>query len=310
MDFASVPEEPLADDVGAVLRELTADFSVEITPREAPSLPPLPDVLPPGTAVYLTFLPHTPWAQTVAVARTVTEAGMRPVPHLAARAVPDRAALRGMLADLTAVGVEDLLVLAGSLATPVGEFHESAQILDTGLLEAAGIRRVGVVGHPEGHPDVADDELHRALAAKCRIARERGLELHLVTQFAFAPEPIVAWERSIRARGVDVPVHVGLPGLTSPTRLLRFGLRCGVGASLKVLRQQAGGVLKLATSPVHHPDTTLVGIATAVAADPASLLRGVHFFPFGALAATAAWASDIRDGRFALDDRDRLRVPA
>jgi methylenetetrahydrofolate reductase (NADPH) len=311
MDRTPGAAGPPADaDVGLVLQELTAHFSVEITPREAPSLPPLPEVLPTGTAVYLTFLPHTPWAQTVALARSVREAGMRPVPHLAARAVPDHPTLRRMLADLAAVGVEDLLVLAGSLAAPVGEFHETAQILDSGLLEEAGIGRVGVVGHPEGHPDVADDELHRALLAKCRIGRAHGLDLHLVTQFAFAPEPIVAWERGIRAMGVDVPVHVGLPGLTSPTRLLRFGLRCGVGASLKVLRQQAGGVLKLATSHVHHPDATLVGLAAAAAADPESLLRAVHFFPFGALAATAAWATDIRDGRFTLDDRDRLRVPA
>jgi methylenetetrahydrofolate reductase (NADPH) len=311
MDLAPTEAGPADDDaVGAVLRGLMARFSVEITPREAPSLPPLADVLPAGTAVYLTFLPHTPWEQTVATARSVREAGMRPVPHLAARAVPDRPALRRMLADLAAAGVEDLLILAGSLATPVGEFHETAQILDTGLLQEVGVVRVGVVGHPEGHPDVDGDELFRALVAKCRIARDRGLDLHLVTQFAFAPEPIVDWERAIRASGVDVPVHVGLPGLTSPSRLLRFGLRCGVGASLKVLRQQAGGVFKLATSHVHHPDATLLGIAAAVAADPASLLRGIHFFPFGALAATAAWATDIRDGRFEVDDRDRLRVTA
>jgi methylenetetrahydrofolate reductase (NADPH) len=260
--------------------------------------------------VYLTFLANTPWAETVAVARSVREAGLRPVPHLAARAVPDRAALRRMLTDVAAAGAEDLLVLAGSLAKPVGEFHEAAQILDSGLLEEAGIRRVGIVGHPEGHPDVDDDELYRALHAKCRIARERGFDLHLVTQFGFAPEPIVAWERRIRAAGVDVPIQVGLPGVTTPARLLRFGLRCGVGASLKVLRQQAGGVLKLAASPVHHPDATLVGLAAAVAADPASLLRGIHFFPFGALVPTVAWACDIRDGRFEVDDRDRLRVTA
>src|SRR5690349_9462442 len=304
---AMQPEEA---DIGAVLRGLTAHFSVEITPREASTLPPLPDVLPTGTRVYLTFLPNTPWEQTVAVARSVREAGMHPVPHLAARAVPDRPTLRRMLADLTAIGVEDLLVLAGSIATPVGEFHEAAQVLDSGLLEDAGIVRVGIVGHPEGHPDVADDELYRALLTKNRIARERGLDLHIVTQFAFAAEPIVAWERAVRAAGVDAPVHVGLPGLTSPTRLLRFGLRCGVGASLKVLRQLTGGVLKLATSPVHHPDATLVGLAAAAAADPDSLLRAVHFFPFGALAATAEWAADIRDGRFELTDRDRLRVTA
>jgi methylenetetrahydrofolate reductase (NADPH) len=53
-----------------------------------------------------------------------------------------------------------------------------------------------------------------------------------------------------------------------------------------------------------------VGLAAAVAAEPASLLRAVHFFPFGALVPTAAWAADIRDGRFEVDDRDRLRVTA
>jgi methylenetetrahydrofolate reductase (NADPH) len=296
--------------MNAAIRRLMSPFSVEITPREAATLPPLPDVLAPGTAVYLTFLAHRPWDETVAVARAVADAGMRPVPHLAARAVPDRSALRRMLADLTAAGVEGLLVLAGSLPTPAGEFSETAQLLDSGCLEEAGIRRVGIVGHPEGHPDVDDDELFRALHAKCRIARARGFDLHLVTQFCFAPEPIVAWERRIREAGVDVPVHVGLPGLTSPARLLRFGLRCGVGASIKVLRHQAGGVLKLATSHVHHPDETLVGLAAAVAAEPRSLLRAVHFFPFGALVPTAAWAADIRDGRFELDDRDRLRVTA
>jgi methylenetetrahydrofolate reductase (NADPH) len=302
---------PTEDDaVGAVLRRLMAGFSVEITPREAPSLPPLADVLPAGTAVYLTFLPNTPWEQTVAVAWSVREAGMRPVPHLAARAVPDRAVLRRMLVDVAAAGADDLLVLAGSLDKPVGEFHEAAQILDSGLLEDAGIHRVGIVGHPEGHPDVDDDELFRALHAKCRIARERGLDLYLVTQFAFDAEPIVAWERRIRAAGVDVPIQVGLPGVTTPARLLRFGLRCGVGPSLKVLRQQAGGVLKLATSPVHHPDATLVGLAAVMAADPDCLLRGIHFFPFGALVPTVAWAGDIRDGRFEVDDRDRLRVTA
>jgi len=298
------------DAVGSVLRRLMAGFSVEITPREAPSLPPLHGVLPAETAVYLTFLPNTPWAQTVAVARSVREAGLRPVPHLAARAVPDRATLRRMLTDVAAAGAEDLLVLAGSLDKPVGEFHEAAQILDSGLVEDAGIRRVGIVGHPEGHPDVDDHELARALLAKCRIARKRGFDLHIVTQFAFAPEPITTWERQIRAAGVDAPIQVGLPGVTTPARLLRFGLRCGVGPSLKVLRQQAGGVLKLATSPVHHPDATLVGVAGAIAADPACLLRGIHFFPFGALVPTVAWACDIRDGRFEVDDRDRLRVTA
>ena len=42
---------------------------VEITPREAGTLPPLSGVLAPGTAVYITFLPRTPWEDTLAAAR-------------------------------------------------------------------------------------------------------------------------------------------------------------------------------------------------------------------------------------------------
>ncbi len=300
----------LSDEaVGAMLRRLVRSFSAEITPRETAKLPSLDGVLAPGTAVYLTNLARTPWEQTVAAARWVSAAGMRPVPHLAARYVPDRATLRRMLADLTAIGVTDLLLVAGS-TEPAGEFHETAQVLASGLLEEAGIVRVGLAGHPEGHPDVADDVLDAALRTKAQLAREHGIAAHVVTQFGFSAEPVVAWERRIRAAGVDLPVHVGLPGLTSPVKLLRFGLSCGVGPSLSVLRHQTGGVFKLATSPVHHPDAMLLGLAEAVTSDPASLITDVHFFPFGALLPTAAWAADIRAGRFAMHDRARLSVPA
>ncbi len=292
------------------LHGLLDAFSVEVTPREAAKLPPLSDLLVAGTAVYLTYLPQTPWSETVALARRVVEAGLRPVPHLAARAVPDRASLRAMLADLAAVGVTDMLLVAGSHVRPVGDFHEAAQILDSGCLEEAGIGHVGIAGHPEGHPDVDDDVLAEALATKCRIGRERGLDLHIVTQFTFAPEPIVAWERRIRAAGIRVPVRVGLPGLTSPARLVKFGLSCGVGPSLKVLRKQAGGVLKLATTPTYQPDETLLGVAAAVAAERASLLRAVHFFPFGALVPTVEWATGLRDGRFALRGNEPPSVTA
>lgn len=278
----------------SALAALLDGFSVEVTPREAATLPPLAAVLAPGTAVYLTFLPHVPWADTVAATRWVTDAGMRPVPHLAARAVPDHATLRRMLADLTAAGVTDLLLVAGSSA-PVGPFPDTLEIFASGALGDAGIRAVGVAGHPEGHPDVDDAVLVAALTTKQRLAEESGLALHVVTQFCFDAEPLVAWERRIRAAGVRLPVRVGLPGLTSPARLVRFGLSCGVGPSLKVLRAQTGGLLRLATTPTYRPEATLRGVAAAVAADPRSLFRGVHFFPFGALVATARWATEVID---------------
>ena len=104
---------------------------------------------------------------------------------------------------------------------------------------------------------------------------------------------------------------MGLPGLSSPASLLKFGLACGVGPSLKVLRKQSGGVLKLATSAVYYPDQPLLGIARSIQADPGSLIRQVHFFPFGALRRTADWVRKLGEGSFRIDDRqDRVAVAA
>jgi methylenetetrahydrofolate reductase (NADPH) len=167
---------------------------------------------------------------------------------------------------------------------------------------------VGVAGHPEGSPDVGDAELVQAITDKNEFAVDSGLDVHLVTQFSFAPEPVIIWERSIRAAGNRLPVHVGLPGAASAATLLKFGLRCGIGPSLAVMRKQAGNVLKLASTKPQYPEATVTGVAAAAAQDGANRFAPFHFFPFGAFARTAAWARAIADGRFALPSDDRIVV--
>ncbi|WP_103380832.1 methylenetetrahydrofolate reductase [Pseudonocardia dioxanivorans] len=300
-----------ADDAAtrAATRALVGSFSVEVTPPELAKLPDLPDHLGGGTRVYLTYLPKVDFADVVAAAARLRDTGLRPVVHLAARAVPDLAALDRMLGTLVDVGVEDLLLIAGSAAEPVGALEDTIQVLESPAFLNREWSSVGVAGHPEGNPGVDDGRVEAALSTKNKIAAEHGLPLHVVTQFCFASEPVVAWERRMRDQGNALPIHVGLPGLTSPARLLKFGLACGVGPSLAVLRKQTGGVLKLATTPVYHPDETLHALAAARAADPDALLAGIHFFPFGAVRATAAWARAVRDGHFAVDRRrGRLTV--
>lgn len=292
------------------LTQLTADFSVELTPREIRMHPGLcRDTLPTGTRVYTTFLRNTPFAGTVKAAISLVEQGMRPVPHIAARNVRDAAELDRMVGELADVGASELLVIAGSVDRPRGAFTDSMQILRSGVLTRWGIDRVGVAGHPEGNRDIGDASLAAALREKNAFAADSGCEVYLLTQFCFDAAPIVAWERRIRDEGNRLPIRVGLPGLTSPARLLRFGLSCGVGPSLTVLRKQAR-VLSLATTPVYRPDQTLLDIAASVQDDPESLIRGVHFFPFGATALTAQWAGQIAQGRFHLDRERRLAVTA
>ncbi|MEW2547875.1 methylenetetrahydrofolate reductase [Streptomyces sp. NPDC047002] len=279
--------------VSAAVSSLMTDFSLEVTPREVRKEPGvLAEVLPPGTRVYTTFLPDTPFADTLAAAEAIIAQGMRPVPHLAARNVADLAELDAIAGQLAQSGVREVLVIAGSLGTPRGSVTDSMEVLRSGILARHGIDRVGVAGHPEGNSDIGERGLAEALRRKNAYAADSGSDVYLLTQFCFAPGPIIDWEQSIRRAGNKLPVHVGLPGVTSPVRLLKYGVACGVGASLKVLRKQSGGVLKLATTPVYYPQETLAGIAEARADDPDSLLTAVHFFPFGSLRPTAAWARE------------------
>lgn len=301
---------PAASDIAATVAELGSDFSIEVTPSEVSRAPGvLRAVLPAGSRVYTTFLPGTPFSETLAAAAAVVDQGMRPVPHLAARSIPNERDLDTMVGSLADVGVTELLIIAGSPTDPPGCIGDSMQVLRTGTLARHGIRRVGVAGHPEGSVDIGADGLARALAEKNAFAREHGCDMYLLTQFCFDAQPILEWERTIRAAGNELPIHVGLPGLSSPVTLLKFGLSCGVGASLKVLRKQSGGVLKLATTPVYHPDHTIVGLARGVLADPQNKIVGTHFFPFGALERTAQWACGVRDGYFRIDTQtDRITM--
>jgi methylenetetrahydrofolate reductase (NADPH) len=220
------------------------------------------------------------------------------VVHLAVRAIPDMDALDRTLGALVDEGVADLLLIAGSMR-PSGGIENTLQVLESAALRRRAFTGIGVAGHPEGNPGVDPGTVDHALARKNEIAAELGLPLHVVTQFGFSPDPILRWERRMRDEGIDLPVHVGLPGLTTPAKLIRFGLSCGVGPSLAVLRKQSRGVLTLATQE-YRPADTVAGLARAVAADPDSLISAVHFFPFGAVLPTAAWATAISEGRFAV----------
>ncbi|MEJ2885141.1 methylenetetrahydrofolate reductase [Actinomycetospora aeridis] len=282
------------DDDDAV-RRLLADVSIEVTPRETSALDETATVLPAGTRVYVTDLPNLELQQTLDAAARVREHGLRPVVHLAVRSIPDPAALDRTLGRLVDAGVADLLLVAGSRA-PAGSIENTLQVLESEALARRPFASIGVAGHPEGNPGVDEGAVDDALARKDKLAREGGLPLHVVTQFVFAADPVLGWERRMRDAGITLPVRVGLPGLTSPARLLKFGLSCGVGPSLAVLRKQSGSVLKLATQ-TYRPTETLRGLARAVAADPGNLISAVHLFPFGAVVPTARWAaSGQKDG--------------
>ncbi|WP_297682334.1 hypothetical protein [uncultured Candidatus Pelagibacter sp.] len=59
-------------------------------------------------------------------------------------------------------GVKQALVIGGS-REPIGKFDSSYQILETGFFE--GIK-IGIAGHPEGSPDIPEQNLEKAMIDK------------------------------------------------------------------------------------------------------------------------------------------------
>jgi methylenetetrahydrofolate reductase (NADPH) len=113
-----------------------------------------------------------------------------------------------------------------------------------------GIRKIGVSGHPEGSPDINDNQLAEALAWKNDYAKKEGLELYIETQFCFDAEAVVAWEKRIRADGNMLPIRIGIPGPATIKTLFRFAQISGIGPSMRFIAKQARNVTKLLTGSI------------------------------------------------------------
>ncbi|MEC7049541.1 MAG: methylenetetrahydrofolate reductase [Pseudomonadota bacterium] len=281
------------------IRRAAADWSIEVTPTGAAKIESFRECLAPGTTVNVTFLPGTDPSDTIAVAERLHNDGMRPVPHLAARSLRNADQLDELLtAFTTRCGVEEVLCIGGGVDNPVGDFSATIEVLESGLIQKHGIRHIGVAGHPEGSPDISDDEVERALSAKNDLAARDGLELYIETQFCFEADIVLDWERRVRGTGNRLPIRIGIPGPATIKTLFRFAQISGIGPSMRFVAKQAKNVAKLMT--VQSPHLLIAGLAEGMAADEDCLIRHFHYYPFGGFARTAAYAGAIAEGRIDL----------
>ena len=278
------------------IQKAASDWSIEVTPTGATKIESFRDCLQPETTVNVTFLPGTDPMDTIVVAQRLHNDGMKPVPHLAARSLKDADQLDTLLsAFVEKAGVKEVLVIGGGVDKPVGQFSDSMQVLSTGLIQRHGIRSIGVAGHPEGSPDISDDEIAEALAAKNALAVAEGLDLYIETQFCFEADIVLDWEKRVRAAGNRLPIRIGIPGPATIKTLFRFAQISGIGPSMRFISKQARNVAKLMT--VQSPHLLLDGLAEGMANDSECLIRHFHYYPFGGFAKTAAYAQAIADGK-------------
>lgn len=271
---------------------LLSNYSIEMTAKDVPHLEAAADIIPQGTKIPVTFLPGETFDMRIAAAKRVRELGFLPIPHISARRLQSQAELESFLAGLQReVGTDHAFVVAGDPAQPMGPYEDALSIIRSGLLAKYGIRRIGISGYPEGHPDIGNEKLWQAKRDKQAAILERGHDFAVVTQFVFDAEPVLAWLEQVRQAGVQALVRVGVPGPASVKRLLAFASRCGVGASTKVMKKYGMSLAKLLSTA--GPDKLIEEFAAGL--DPAR--HGevlLHFYPFGGLRVTAEWVRDFR----------------
>ena len=114
----------------------------------------------------------------------------------------------------------------------------------------------------------------------------------VVTQFGFDPDALLGWLRQARARGIDCPIRVGVPGPAGIKTLLRFAARCGVGASASVMAKYGLSITNLIGNA--GPDK-LVDAFAAGLGDEHGKVR-LHFYPLGGLEKTVEWIAGYAKG--------------
>lgn len=283
--------------MGRVVPPTVSDFlqgySIEVMPRTAEKVQDFRSLLPQNTRVYIAHIDGTPIEDMITTAKRLADDGFEVMPHFPARIIQDKAMLENWIAMYQGeANVSQALLLAGGLSDAKGDFASSMDLLETGLFDKAGFKRLHVAGHPEGNKDIDPDGSTRlvddALQWKQRFSETTDAYMALATQFCFEAKPIIAWVDALREAGITLPVHIGIAGPAKLQTLIKFAIACGVGPSLKVLQKRAMDVSKLLLP--YEPTDVIRELADHKAANPDFNIEAVHFFPLGGIKTNANWA--------------------
>jgi len=229
--------------------------------------------VPPDVTVTVTASPARGLEATLSVTERLAARGVRVVPHVSARLVRDGAHVDEIVARMHAAGVGEVFVPAGDAREP-GAFPDAAS-----LLRALDGRfaEVGITGYPESHHLIDDETTIQAMFEKAPMAT------YIVSQICFDPETIRTWIARVRARGTDLPIWIGMPGVVDNSKLLRISMKIGLGESARFLRAHRAWLRRLLTR-TFTPDPLLRRLA-----DPGRNVAGMHFYTFNELERTERW---------------------
>ena len=237
------------------------NFSIEITIKTDLS------VLPKVKDVYITMLPGNDYRDVANKASELVKAGFNPVPHFPARSIKNKDELKDYVNRCKDGGVKQALVIGGS-AQPIGDFHCSLQLFETGLFNGW---KIGIAGHPDGSPDISDKDLEKAMIDKKPFAN------YIVTQWLLNADLI-----SNFISKQTLPVHVGITGPLRINSLIKFAGIVGAKNSIDFIKSNLTRAVDLLKPK-----------------DPNDIIKKLkgktnnfHIYTFGGLKETNKWLSE------------------
>lgn len=261
-------------------------YTAEVTSNDKKSIAAAKDMMQAGSEIFVASLPKSTLDDLVTAAIQIKEAGMIAVPHIVARNIKSADALNELLGRLSKeAGVDRALILGGDRDEPIGDFDASLQLIETEILQKNGFTKIYLACYPEGHARIPEATLNKARAEKIAAAEAVGLNVELISQFCFEAEPIIEFTKQMRRSGVKAPFRVGIAGPATRTMLIKYAIICGVGASLRALKERQNMAKNMFSSET--PEKLLTALAVANAEDPELGLSGAHFFTFGSLKRSA-----------------------
>jgi methylenetetrahydrofolate reductase (NADPH) len=238
--------------------------------------------VPRELTVTVTASPTRGLEPTLDLATSLAGHGYTAVPHVTARLVRDNAHLADIVARLTAAGISDIFVPGGDADPPAGRFHSALELLEQLAEMGRPFARVGITGYPESHPKIDDDITIQSMWDKRRHAA------YLVSNLCFDPATLRRWITRVRARGVTLPLLVGLAGPVDRARLLRMATVAGVSESARFLAGHTEWFLRLGVPGGYSPQRLLDRVSGTLT-DPAAAVEGLHIFTFNQLRQTEEW---------------------
>jgi methylenetetrahydrofolate reductase (NADPH) len=269
----------LSEAERAALKRLVGEAKYELIPLT--NVAAACDALPSGVPVTVTASPSHGIEATFELSETLAARGHDVTPHLSAHMIRDRAHLGELLDRARAAGMRRAFVVGGDAGDP-GAFPDGLSLLRA--LDESGhpFEEIGVPAYPEGHAEIPDDVLWRALRDKQPFAQA------MTTQMCFNPTALATWLARARADGITLPLHLGVPGVSELTKLLSISARIGIADSARYLKKNKRMIGHVMTGGSFGPDAFLESLAPTLA-DPVADVRALHVFTFNQVANTADW---------------------